>query len=107
MRGPVSQNIFSLLDAAIANKQPKRNISLWFPSLVVASNTRRLAQVSKSTHQSTDEWAARLGVMNNAHDGWLREGTIYRHVSFEYVRSQAKNSELKVCMRRRQLKQVR
>ena len=73
-----------LCRSSSSDKQHKGDISFRFPSLVVASNTRRLVQVSKSTCQSTDERTARLGVMNNTHDGRLRKGTIdFHHVSSE------------------------
>lgn len=107
VRSPAFKNLLSLLETAISNKQLKWEITVEFPLRVVARNTRRFAQVPKSTCQSNNEWTARLGVMNNTHYGWLRKRTIDHHVPFEYVRCQAKHSELKCCMLRGQLKQVR
>src|SRR5580704_225240 len=105
MRGPVLKYALSLV---ISDKQHKGDLSFRFPSLLVASNARRLVQVSKSTYQSTDERTARLGVMDNTHDGRLRTGTIdFHHVSSDYARCQAEHSELKIWMLRSQLKQVR
>jgi len=96
-----------LLDTAISDQQLKRNVSVWFPLLVVASNAWRLAQVSESECQSRGEWPARLGVMNDADDGWFRKETIDHHLSYDYVRCHAEHRELKVCKLRSQLKQIR
>src|SRR6478672_10583294 len=47
MRGPVLEDFLANI-AALATKQLKRDISIWFPTLVVAGNTRRFVQVSQS-----------------------------------------------------------
>ncbi len=107
VRRPVAKNLLSLLQPAVYKEQPKRNISVWLPSLVVAGNTRRLVQVSKAPCQLSGEWTAVLAVMNDADDGWFRKGTINHYGSFDHVRSEAKQSELKVCVLRGELKQVR
>src|SRR5258708_30973278 len=89
VRGPVFENVLPHL-AVLSSKQLKGDVSVWFPVLVVAGNTRRFVQLSKSMRQSSDERTASLGVMKNAHGGWLGKGTIDHGVSFDYVRCQAK-----------------
>lgn len=106
MRGPVFKNVLANI-AALAIKQLKGDISIWFPALVVAGNAWRFVQVSQSPRQSTHKGAARFGVMNNTHNRWLWKGTLDHNVSFEYARCQAKHSELKFWMLRSQPKQVR
>src|SRR6185369_6058212 len=94
---PMSSPVFkSVLLVAISCQQHEREISVRLPSLVVASNTRRLVQFSKSTRQSANEWTACIGEMNDADDGWLRKGAIdVHHISFEPVRREPKQGQLK------------
>src|SRR5260370_28054188 len=99
MRGPVLKNVLADL-AGLVIQQLKGNVSIWFPALVIAGNTRGLAQLPQPARQSAHEKAARFAVMNNADNGWLGKGTIDHQVSFEQARGRAKHCELKFRMLR-------
>jgi hypothetical protein len=107
VRGPAFKKVGAFLDTTISYHQPKGEIFVWLPSLIVANNTRRLVQVSKSACQAADKWTTPFGMMNNAHDRRLRTGTIDRQLSFVYVCCRAKHSKLEVWMRCHHMKQLR